>query len=503
MTTLFERLYQEISVAPHQDTLSELGAEVSSMSACFGSITRGKRSYLARRISSSHMPFEIGKQHYLRKISFSIENPSQEAFGGHSDVFITTPQVSLEDDLDVPDEDHMYRDSPATLNCQTSLDLDSDQYNFDSYIDMSLFEHHSHHPVEENNDIYDNYSANEEDYVDVTENELTNKVTRVANNNRISNTEMSSTGTSVEYKFTRSNVLEDPLNKQSILLQRIVDQYGIPRAAHEELVKFTNSVLTAANPGIPSHTSTLFDSEYDIALALYADGFQPFKNNHKYSMTIVHAVILNMDPSVRYEVKNMNQMCIIPGPNRPRNLWSFLDPILSELEALQSEGMVVDVGNSRIHAKVHVLVASGDIPAVADLANHSVMFSADTTHSGHQFKEGCLICPLEGESPTDARGIYFPERNGPVRWRSAEGYRTANEVGVDAPPWFGIDDSNILYGFHRRKCVSDDRTWSRRANDTINKIWHVSNSFSIDHASQELGSARQKKIEAAELNRAS
>lgn len=43
----------------------------------------------------------------------------------------------------------------------------------------------------------------------------------------------------------------------------------------------------------------LFDGIYDIALALFVDGFQPFDGS-RVSMTIVHAVIMNFPPSKRY-----------------------------------------------------------------------------------------------------------------------------------------------------------------------------------------------------------
>lgn len=43
----------------------------------------------------------------------------------------------------------------------------------------------------------------------------------------------------------------------------------------------------------------LFDGVYDIAIALFVDGFQPFDSS-QVSMTIVHAVIFNFPPSKRY-----------------------------------------------------------------------------------------------------------------------------------------------------------------------------------------------------------
>ena len=42
----------------------------------------------------------------------------------------------------------------------------------------------------------------------------------------------------------------------------------------------------------------LFINEYDIALALYVDGFKPFKRT-RISLTIVHLVVLNLPPEIR------------------------------------------------------------------------------------------------------------------------------------------------------------------------------------------------------------
>lgn len=44
----------------------------------------------------------------------------------------------------------------------------------------------------------------------------------------------------------------------------------------------------------------LFNNDYDIALLLFVDGFKVFSMSN-ISLTMVHAVVLNMSPSERYE----------------------------------------------------------------------------------------------------------------------------------------------------------------------------------------------------------
>jgi hypothetical protein len=42
----------------------------------------------------------------------------------------------------------------------------------------------------------------------------------------------------------------------------------------------------------------LFQGELDMALVLFVDGFNPFSGS-QHTMTIVHIVVLNLDPSMR------------------------------------------------------------------------------------------------------------------------------------------------------------------------------------------------------------
>ncbi|KAG2223197.1 hypothetical protein INT45_011543 [Circinella minor] len=79
-------------------------------------------------------------------------------------------------------------------------------------------------------------------------------------------------------------------------------------------------------------------------------------------------VVMNFSPLICYENKRMIQLAIIPGPKEPKDLVSFLEPMLKELESLQDVGMDVKGDDGNIyHAKVHLLIGTGDIPAAAKL----------------------------------------------------------------------------------------------------------------------------------------
>ncbi|OAD66944.1 hypothetical protein PHYBLDRAFT_151882 [Phycomyces blakesleeanus NRRL 1555(-)] len=137
----------------------------------------------------------------------------------------------------------------------------------------------------------------------------------------------------------------------------------------------------------------LFSGKDDIAISLSVDGFMP--HNVPGSVTILHATILNLNPMVRYERSRILQIAMIPDPGAPANFWSFMEPTMKELLVLESKGMVIKTPNETISAKVHVLMVTGDILALAKLA----------CHSGHMSKDGCRICHVVGQCPK--HGQYF------------------------------------------------------------------------------------------------
>lgn len=68
-----------------------------------------------------------------------------------------------------------------------------------------------------------------------------------------------------------------------------------------------------------------FDGDLDIALALFVDGFTTQRKG-KRTMTIVHCLILNVDPSSRY----IKCLCRVLGW-QPSNLVFHLDTLMNSL----------------------------------------------------------------------------------------------------------------------------------------------------------------------------
>ncbi|KAG2224763.1 hypothetical protein INT45_005287 [Circinella minor] len=184
-----------------------------------------------------------------------------------------------------------------------------------------------------------------------------------------------------------------------------------------------------------------FSNPMDIAISLYTDGFTLF---NKQQLTIIHVVVLNIDPIRRYETNRMFQICIAPGPLAPCSLFSFLHPTIQSLKRLQESGICVkgDDGKS-YYSRVYMLLATGDIPAC------SKMMCA----RGHTFR--CRFCEiLGGAAPNtkgEKRGMYFvPDKRVRPCMRPLKDFQEGNiDKGILRPsPFHDLYSYNgsVTYG---------------------------------------------------------
>ena len=161
-----------------------------------------------------------------------------------------------------------------------------------------------------------------------------------------------------------------------------------------------------------------FKNELDIALALYTDGFTCFQ---KEQLTIIHIVILNLPPDIRYENKMMIQVGIIPGPKAPRNIFGYLSLLLKDLRKLESCGIHVKADDKNIYtARAHLLLATGDLPATTKLAKHRT----------HTYTFGCRVCEIPGGAIVingRKRGMYFPPRRRVAKTRKLSDFKNGNK----------------------------------------------------------------------------
>ena len=90
-------------------------------------------------------------------------------------------------------------------------------------------------------------------------------------------------------------------------------------------------------------------------------------------------------------------MGVIPGPEKPAKLVSFLKPIYEEVKTLGERGLVVKKSGQVVYSgKVFLMGNTGDIPGIADLMKHD----------GHLCQHGCRICDCLGER--EGHAMCFP-----------------------------------------------------------------------------------------------
>jgi Transposase family tnp2 len=76
-----------------------------------------------------------------------------------------------------------------------------------------------------------------------------------------------------------------------------------------------------------------FTSSMDITFQIQFDGFQVTKRN-QHSASPVILLNLNLPPEIRHRKQNIICPFIIPGPAKYKNLDSFLQPLVDELNTL-------------------------------------------------------------------------------------------------------------------------------------------------------------------------
>ena len=159
--------------------------------------------------------------------------------------------------------------------------------------------------------------------------------------------------------------------------------------------------------------------EYDTVLMLSIDGAQLYKNK-KSDCWIYIWIILDLGPDERYKIRNILPGGIIPGPEKPKNLDSFLFPGLAHVSALQREGLHIWDGYNRRRALafIFLLLVLADAVAMAELSG-SV---------GHHGRKGCrLLCGFVGRNKI--RGPhYYPAL---LRPNGFENHRTSLHPDVD------------------------------------------------------------------------
>ena len=140
-----------------------------------------------------------------------------------------------------------------------------------------------------------------------------------------------------------------------------------------------------------------FADHRDIAFSLSTDGLQLFTVGQD-SVWPILLVNLNLKPDERFKKHNLLLCGIIPGPNNPKDIHSFLRPIVDELKALAAgiENVYDAYTKETFTMRSHLVLVTADLPAIAKTMGIS----------GHASYNHCRFCTIQGIH--SANHIYCP-----------------------------------------------------------------------------------------------
>ena len=114
-------------------------------------------------------------------------------------------------------------------------------------------------------------------------------------------------------------------------------------------------------------TTTYFQDPRDVALGLSTDGYGVFTHGQSTAWPII-LFNYNLPPETRFHSDNLLPLGIIPGPNKPADMDSFLIPLAEELFQLAAGVKAYDIlTGSYFTLRAFLLVVFGDLPAVSML----------------------------------------------------------------------------------------------------------------------------------------
>ena len=146
----------------------------------------------------------------------------------------------------------------------------------------------------------------------------------------------------------------------------------------------------------------------DIALQFSIDGAQLRRDQPSEAWVFIW-VIHNLPPDMRYKKAFVIPGAIVPGPNKPGDLDSFLFPSLYHVAALQREGL-------RIHDAYLNAVIPCSRPMVLFGTADSPGSAAMSGLVGHGGRYGCrLYCDMPGRR-RDGDSHYYPVMRAPLNY---------------------------------------------------------------------------------------
>lgn len=144
-----------------------------------------------------------------------------------------------------------------------------------------------------------------------------------------------------------------------------------------------------------------FSDHRDVALGLSTDGFSPFKGRmlRKHSAWILLVYNYNLPPEERFKRRNIFCVAIIPGPQKPWDVDSFLYPLMEELLKLKIGIPAFDsLSQSMFLLRAYLIAVFGDIPAISMIMHMK----------GHNALLPCRFCNIEAIRNGISKTLYVP-----------------------------------------------------------------------------------------------
>ena len=100
----------------------------------------------------------------------------------------------------------------------------------------------------------------------------------------------------------------------------------------------------------------LFANLTDLAFSFHTDGVKLFKTRSAFHIWSLVLIINNLPPEERFKRENLLVLGLIPGPQQPKDIDSFLRPLVNELKRLEVGIPMVYNGATKDYFQLHAYV---------------------------------------------------------------------------------------------------------------------------------------------------
>ena len=192
---------------------------------------------------------------------------------------------------------------------------------------------------------------------------------------------------------------------------------------------------------------------HDIVLMVSMDGAQLYENKESDCWMYIF-IIANLSPDTRYHKLNVLPGGFIPGPKKPKNIYSLLFPGMHHFAAIQHEGLSMwdPLSDSHYASYVYFLFTTADGPSL-------VYWDGMVSHSS---TNGCrLYCGLPGRRKERAHR-YYPALLCPHD-RVPEG---SNHPDIDVFKLPAGSSSDYSQNLHMIVSVPNQTQWDKMKTET-------------------------------------